>query len=208
MDSRKRTVKGFALTWAGALALAVAFPALPRAEELVLPITTGETDGLFAGLAVVGDTELAALRGGFSLQGMQFEFGVNARTYVDGQLALETVFTLTDDSGPSIQSLPLSGTPDGTLAMNSGAPGTLSGNMDLSALAGANGLVLTDSKGTTGILHQVNRDQILSVLINSADGRVIQQEFDINVTVGGFKQFQQAVGSALLNSRIADAVNR
>lgn len=208
MDSRKRTAKGFALTWAGALAVAVALPVFSLAEELVLPITTGETDGLFAGLAVVGDTELAALRGGFSLRGMEFEFGVNARTYVDGQLALESVFTLTGESEPAIQSLPLSGTPVGTLIMNNGTGDTLSGNMDLSTLAGANGLVISDSKGATGILHQVNRDRVLSVLVNRADGRVIQQEFDINVTVGGFKQFQQAVGSALLNSRIAEAVNR
>lgn len=143
------------------------------------------------------------------------EFGANARTFIDGVLALETAITFTDagsviQQGTSVN--PSSGLAGSSVIVGDGTGvalrDVLPSNVDLSALANANGVVLNDSQGSTTALHQVTRDQIISVLVNTAHNRRIRQELDVIVNVPNFKQFQQAVGNALLNSRIADAINR
>lgn len=202
---------------AGVLAAVVTMPAMARAADPSSAMSNPfESSDEFGNLPVISRSELAEMRGGLTLGGLKMEFGANVRTFIDGVLALETGVRFTD-SGAAIQQGTSGGSSSGLAGSSSvivgGGAGAalrdvLPSNVDLSALAGASGVVINDSQGSTTALHQVTRDQIVSVLVNTAHNRRIRQELDVIVNVPNFKQFQQAVGNALLNSRIADAINR
>lgn len=201
---------------AGVLAAIVTIPAMGRAADLSSAMSNPfESSGEFGNLPVISRSELAEMRGGLTIGGLKMEFGANVRTFIDGVLALETGVRFTD-SGAAIQQGTSGGSSSGlagsSVIVGGGAGAALRdvlpSNVDLSALAGASGVVINDSQGSTTALHQVTRDQIVSVLVNTAHNRHIRQELDVIVNVPNFKQFQQAVGNALLNSRIADAINR
>ncbi|MBI5040607.1 MAG: hypothetical protein HZB57_05235 [Gammaproteobacteria bacterium] len=70
---------------------------------------TETTDIDFQELQVISTDELQALRGGFEFAGLQFDFGANLRTFVDGRLALETIIKYTE-TGVLTQHLPASPT--------------------------------------------------------------------------------------------------
>ncbi|HET8700951.1 MAG TPA: hypothetical protein VFL97_04720 [Nitrococcus sp.] len=70
---------------------------------LALPITTpaaasGWQAGPdpFAPFPVIGQNEMARLRGGFSLAGLDLEFGANVRTLIDNVVRLETIIHFTN----------------------------------------------------------------------------------------------------------------
>lgn len=56
--------------------------------------TAGSTD-LFAPFPVIGHDEMARLRGGFNVAGLNLEFGANVRTLIDNVVRLETVVHFT-----------------------------------------------------------------------------------------------------------------
>ncbi len=213
------------LLLAGAFAAALGVPTLAGADASVpnglrsAPFSGQAIDAYasFSALAVINETELGAMRGGFTLGGLDVEFGANMRTFIDGTLALESVVALTE-SGPVVQQVTPTGgaavpnTAGMSLIFADGSSATLKdatpSNVDLTALAGAHGIVLNDRKGFTTVLHRVNKDQILSVLINTASGRAIRNDLELTVTLTNFTQSQQAARSALLNGRLAGATNR
>jgi hypothetical protein len=77
--------------------------------------------------------------------------------------------------------------------------------VDLSGLRDAVGVRLNDRKGFTAALHQVNRERIASLIVNTASGRKIRQELDVRVDVANFRQFQRSARQAILNSRFGAA---
>lgn len=110
----------------------------------------------------LSDTELDGIRGGIRTPlGLDIGFGANMRTYVDGQLVLETQLTWTDQ-GPLTQNV-----------SGGGVPGPQPGSFSLT-LPGATG-------GATQIQHDLSDRLIASVILNTASGRTIRQ--DTNVTL-------------------------
>jgi N-acetylmuramoyl-L-alanine amidase len=70
-------------------ALGLAWWAIPCAAFAVSE-PPGTPAGVLASLLPIGDDELASARGGFSVGGVDFNFGASVQTLVNGQLALQT----------------------------------------------------------------------------------------------------------------------
>ena len=213
-----------ALAIFGVLASVVVTITYGRAESIYPPVIqaspcatspNNSSDSLGA-LSSIAEIELDDIRGGFNIAGLEMDFGANVRTFINGALALETVITATD-AGITSQSVTpsdgsVTGVPGLTLVFGDGSGPTIGDvsppNVDLSALERASGAVLNDSNGFTAALHQINTDQILGVLVNTAAGRTIGTQLDVNITVSNFRQFQQSVRNAKIAHRLAGATNR
>lgn len=106
--------------------------------------------------APLSDAELEAARGGFDLpDGVKVDFGVLIHTRVDGVPVLQTEFQVV---GNQVQ-------------MATSAPGATTSDRSLSAAA-----TLPDFL----VQHEVGQ-QISSLIVNTADGRVIDNQLSINL---------------------------
>jgi hypothetical protein len=184
--------------------------------------------GVDAGFAcatcpVLSADELEAMRGGFRFAGLNFEFGANIRSFIDNQLVLESIVTITSDGAIQHQITTLPDTMPGLAippqTTNSGAQGTgavlpVSGQpsaassvaapstVDLTGLGNALGVSVNDHKGFTAALHEATRQRITSTLVNTANDRKLRQEMEIRINVENFRQFQDTARQNLLNARI------
>jgi hypothetical protein len=80
------------------------------------------------------------------------------------------------------------------------------GEADLAGLRGAGGAVLKDESGVTAALSRITPDQFLGVVVNTASGRDVRLEMNLDVTIRNFTDFQQQVRNVLFTDRLADAV--
>ena len=120
--------------------------------------------------------------------GLDIGFAAQVRTYVDGQLALETKLAWTDQ-GPQIQR---SGDLAATTAQGLGAGWS-------AVLPGAEG-------GQTQILQDLSQGRIASVIVNSASNRDIRQQTDITLTLPQLAQLQQQVAAARFAANLQAAM--
>ncbi|MEJ2685844.1 MAG: hypothetical protein P8124_01305 [Gammaproteobacteria bacterium] len=159
--------------------------------------------GLFAGLQVASEQELAERRGGFDFAGMTFKFGAQVRTVIDGQLALQSTYVL--DAGGQLSGQQSIGAGaralDAATAAQLVEAGLQQGVDAVGAAAGA-GVIVQDAKGSTLAVHEVSQRRVIGLLANTASDRRIQQQIDVTVSVARFRQFQQAVRDTLLSNRI------
>jgi hypothetical protein len=143
--------------------------------------------------------ELEREVGGFQTpSGLEVGFGAEVRTYVDGQLALQTHLTWTDQG--AVQT---------TAAAN--------GSTDLSDAAGGGihifgapgtGLYLPGDNGGTVVLHGLDSDQISGLIFNTADNRDIRQEVNVMLNVPDLTQFQKDVAGQQLDLRLQETIGR
>src|SRR5919106_727635 len=75
-------------------------PAIPASPRVEPPIAALEE---LAGFESLADEEMAAQRGGFSWQGVQIGLGAQIRTYLDGELVLQTTISWTDTGAQTSQ---------------------------------------------------------------------------------------------------------
>ena len=149
-------------------ALAVAaFLALSGGSALA---ATSELD--VEGLQPVADGQLANMRGGFNLGGVQISFGVIMETLINGVTHLRTEFNLDDRSM--------------TATLN-GAPaviGSTVGGFRLTQTANG-GFVLTNANGTLTTLQQMGNlgGGIVAAIQNALPDQVIQQNVTMNVGI-------------------------
>lgn len=135
--------------------------------------------------APLDDEELASARGGFTLPGgVQIDFGAVLTTSVDGVRELQTTLQLTDSGlvPTSVQ------TRDGAVEIKGGSVSVGGGQATagVTITPGANGGASSASFSATVeqadllIRHLVD-NQISSVIVNTADSRVIENELTINL---------------------------
>jgi hypothetical protein len=175
----------------------------------------------FGTLAVIGKDELDKLRGGFEIGGLQLDIGATIRTFIDGVQVLQSVVTLPGPDGTvpaggqqSSVSVQSSSRLPGLQIVDAGAGGLaalgdqIPDQVDLGALKGASGVIVNDSKGFTAALHQIDRSQIISALVNTASGRTLRQQVDVTVDIANFRQYQRMVHSALAARSLSSATSR
>lgn len=136
---------------------------------------------------VISESELAQLRGGFNIAGMQLSFGAELSTLIDNQIQLVSVLNVSR-SGVDLVSQSFSD-PSGMATRVGPEAGVRVVDMtpagvNLAGLADFSGVTLQDTQGFTAALHQVTQNAILSGVVSNASGRDIQQRIDINVHVG------------------------
>ncbi len=125
----------------------------------------------------LSDQELAATRGGLMTpSGIEFGFGAVVRTYVDGQLALQTDLTWTD-----------------------------AGVVETSGLAGETATVVPGVNGSTLIMHDIDAGRIASLVLNTADGRDIRQDTDIVLNLPQLEQYKADAATQALAANLRDA---
>ncbi|WP_282604936.1 hypothetical protein [Pelagibius sp. Alg239-R121] len=168
----------------------------------------------FHGLDTVSLAEMSDLRGGFNVGGLEMAIGANIRTFVDGALVLESVAQVSPSGLISELVSSTASPPGGGVTFNFGRDTDVSlqdvapSNVDLGALAGDNGVAINDSNGFSAALHRITQSQILGVIVNTADGRSLRQELNINVTVQNFGSFQKSIRNAITSGRLINGINR
>ena len=172
----------------GVAVITLAFPqaakADPKPEAVDLPV-------------LVNDHDLDRLRGGFVWSGLDINFGADIRTYVNGELMLQTILNWTD-SGPKT-------TQTASAGLN---PVDTTGLQDNILASGSIRVKLGDSPvyllngGRTLIGHET-ADGLKNVLINTASGFDSIQEVNATIDLGGYHDFR----SDLLRDRIINNVN-
>ncbi len=161
------------------------------AQEVMAP---SQAD-MIADAAPLSLEELKAQVGGLRTpDGIEFGLGAIITTYVDGQQALQSHLTWTD------QGVVETTDGAGSLAGAAGAGINIGGN--------APGLYLSGENGGTVVLHDLGDGRIGSVVLNTADNRDIRQETVINLDIPQLQQLQQDYSSQKLQMNLQDSVSR
>jgi hypothetical protein len=153
-------------------------------KAIVLAILLGAAGQAAAAPPTLSDPELAAQRGGLQTpNGFEIGFAATVRTYVDGQLALETHLAWTDQG---VQTARV----DGAGQALASPPGTTF----TATIPGSAG-------GTTQVSQDFSPNRIANVVLNTASGRTIRQDTDITLVVPQLADLQrQAVADRMAAS--------
>lgn len=150
----------------------------------------------------VADEELADQRGGFSWGGMEINLGADLRTYLDGELALQTLVSW--DASGSTTSQFVSGalTPADAAQLRAGMLSTGAITMRV-----GDADIFLANDGQTALLHRVD-GPVQNILLNTASNTALRQEIDVQLGLAGYEGFRSDVIDARiigqLHSMIAD----
>jgi hypothetical protein len=162
--------------------------------EASFPIGTTELGEL------VSDEELAQLRGGFSWAGVEIGLGAEIRTYLNGELVLQTNINWTATGAETSQLV------SGSLTLADAAQlqaGILTSGGITMRVGGES--VFLANQGQTAIIHRTD-GAIQNVLINQASNIEARQEIDAALNLDNFGAFQQQILSERLGSSIGDMI--
>ncbi|EPC00714.1 hypothetical protein L861_13050 [Litchfieldella anticariensis FP35 = DSM 16096] len=164
----------------------------------------GEYDAFADANAVVIETEtLAGLRGGFSVSGLDLDFGATLRTVVD-DILYQTVMNLSE-SGAKVVSQSLVDPTGQAVIVNPQAGQSIVDlapiTINVPGLKQFSGIVLNDQNGFTSVLHNVTRNAIVGSVISDASNREIAHELNIDIQVNNIDALRHAnQRAAILNS--------
>ncbi|HEX7819435.1 MAG TPA: hypothetical protein VF463_02320 [Sphingobium sp.] len=184
-----------ALAMAAALIGAAAPPFQGDASDAPAFADTGK--GLH--LVAMSDDELSAAHGGFDWGGMSITFGADIRTFIDGQLALQTLVNWTA-SGSSTQTMVGAGITPATLSeLQSGV-----GGLSLSSLVGSTPVYLANG-GQTALL-QGSAGALQNVLVNTAANLQALQQTNATINIGNYASFAAALQMGAINGSLGREV--
>jgi len=151
---------------------------------------------------VVSDQELSELRGGFVWSGLDINFGADIRTYVDGNLVLQTVLNWTDDGVERLQTAAGGLTPVSSAALQNG----IYSNGGIRMKIGETPVyVLND--GRTALTHETENG-LQNMLINTAVGLNSVQEVNATIGLSGYQQFNSELMFDRLNGALDDIIGQ
>ncbi len=141
--------------------------------------------------------ELEELRGGFVVSGMTVHFGADIRTYVDGELLLQTVLNLGPDGAETVQTAAAGLTPVDVASLENG----VLSNGNIRMRVGDTPVYLIND-GQTAIVHET-ANGVQNMLVNTAVGLEAVQEVDASLTLSGYEDFS----TDLLMDRLGSSLN-
>lgn len=154
--------------------------------------------------AALSNADLGELRGGFiTANGITFSFGAVARTYVGGQLALES--RLTWNAAGALSERRVGNVP-GAVDLATALDAAMAGGLDLGGLDGADGLLLSDASGSTALIHAL-QGGVRTLIINNADGRDLRQELELTLTIPDLGAMQRSYAIERLGSQIGQDIS-
>ena len=142
----------------------------------------------FSEPAALSEPELSDMRGGILTPlGVEIGLGAEVRTYIDGQLALQTRLTWTDHGAVTehvgdLSAVTATGLPDGWTA------------------------TIPGMGGETQVLHNLTGDRIASVVLNTANGRDIRQDTDIRLIIPQLSELQAQLSADRITANVQNAV--
>lgn len=146
---------------------------------------------------LVSEDELDELRGGFAWSGLDINFGADIRTYVDGNLVLQTVLNWTDNGAETMQIAADGLTPAAASQLQNGI--LSNGNIRMKV---SESPVYLLNDGRTAISHQTGSG-VQNMLINTAIGLNSVQEVNATIDLGGYQDFS----STLMRDRLGNALD-
>lgn len=148
---------------------------------------------------LVSDAEMDTMRGGFVVSGLDVNFGADIRTYVNGDLVLQTVLNWGDEGAQTVQTAaPGLSAVDASALQN----GVFS-NGNIRMKVGDTPVYLLNS-GQTALVHETENG-VRNMLINTANGFNSVQEVDATLNLSGYADFNANMMMDRLNSAL-DAV--
>jgi hypothetical protein len=182
--------------------LAALLPTIAGAALAVQPVppsAIAEQEEL-ANLEVLSDEELAEQCGGFRWEGVEIELGAEIRTYLNGEMALQTNISWTPAGAQTTQWVSAVLTPAAAAQLQAGI--LTSGGITMRV---GDETVFLANDGQTAILHRTE-GAIQNVLINRASNVVGRQEVDAVLDLGSFGQFQDRLTDLRIGQAVGDAV--
>lgn len=141
--------------------------------------------------------ELGELRGGFVVSGMTVQFGADIRTYVDGELLLQTVLNWGPNGAETVQAAAAGLTPVDVASLENG----VLSNGNIRMRVGDTPVYLIND-GQTAIVHETTNG-VQNLLANTAVGLEAVQEVDASLTLSGYENFN----TDLLRDRLGSSLN-
>tara|TARA_B100000700_G_scaffold21944_1_gene21272 strand:- start:9344 stop:10030 length:687 start_codon:yes stop_codon:yes gene_type:complete len=199
-------VHGAALT-ALVVAGLVLVPGTVEAESLILseaaasPLNEDIYTHSHADVIPLDDME--ELRGGFSIGGVDVDFGATLQTKIDGMVRMQTQLAFSQAGinvvseettylSPNATSI----SPNGT-SVTQVAPKTF----NLAGLADFSGVAFSDAGSFTAALHNITRNAIISTVVSNGSGQNISQSIDVSVTLRNAEALQSSqTQSAIMRS--------
>jgi hypothetical protein len=132
--------------------------------------------------AAVADSELDDMRGGFVVDGIEFNFGAVLKTLVNGQLAFQTQVTWTANGEQVATTLG----PNATQGANV-SNGTIRG-LNLQGLTPDQ--IAAVNNGATAIIQKVTGGAVQNIVLNTASDQTISQSTQLNLSLPGFARTQ------------------
>lgn len=172
---------------------------LASAACVAVPAAGQETD--LAGLETVAPEMLRDLRGGFVVDGLTINFGAEIRTFLDGELVLQTNVSWIGDQATTSQIASGTLTPVDAAALRDGMLNT----GQVSIVVG-NERVFLANEGQTAIIQPTD-GSLQNILINTASNIQARQEIDAAIDIGGYSNFRSEAISASALSQLGDLVN-
>lgn len=157
-------------------------------------------DEIFSRLEPVGDEELAEQRGGFVVNGLDIRLGAQIRTFLDGELVLQTTVNW-GETGTSHTEL-MSGalTPADASHLQAGI--LSAGGITMKV---GDSTVYLANNNQTALLHRTDGG-LQNVLINTASNIKITQEVDATLDLGGYENFAAGLNSQRLTDSIGASI--
>lgn len=185
---------------AGAVLSALCCSAAAEAETIV-PRKASNTNDLIA-FSQVSDKELARYRGGFVWKGVQVSLGAEIRTFLNGELVLQTNVTWTPTGAQTTRFVSGALTQVDAAQLQAGILST----GGISMKVGDQSVFLANGGQT--VFAQATDGRIQNILINRADNITASQQIDATLGLQNFGQFQQQNLQAHIGTSAGDMVGQ
>ncbi|TFH87559.1 hypothetical protein EQG41_05610 [Billgrantia azerbaijanica] len=158
------------------------------------------------GVEVIETSVMAELRGGFSINGLDLDFGARLQSMIDDVL-YQTMVEFTD-MGTKVLSQTLVDPAGNAVEINPATAGNIAEatpvGISLPGFEQFSGVAVNDAKGFSAVLHTVTGQAIVGGVVSDAAGRSIGNQVNIDITVNNI----EALRNLGIQSRIANALSR
>lgn len=159
----------------------------------------------YAGTVALPDAELARLRGGMMIAGLDINFGAVVTVAVDGSQIAQTVFNLQNNGQVTGTTAIASALPSGiTVKPVSGGGSVNAGNVSIQTVpTGTQGVVITNGAGqATAALASIGLNQTSSLLVNAASNQAVTQTVAAQLAINNYSQMLQGLQPQILASAL------